>query len=146
METKGALFFARPHATRRVARSDTTAPNIDRLDAERRVRTPEAARTNAASGAITSRGTAHPRVVNGSNVKPRGPVAAPDAAAAMSKTAASRLNQNPPGQPARRPAPPMRCGRPTVEPRTPGRAAASRPPAKPRSGRRPRTPFLRPRT
>src|ERR1700674_3792382 len=146
METKGALFFARPHATRRVARSDTTAPNIDRLDAERRVRTPEAAMTNAASGAITSTGTAHPRVVNGSNVKPRGPVAAPDAAAAMSKTAASRLSESPPGRPARLRAPPLPGRRQTAEPRTPGRAAASRPPAKPRSGRRPRTPCLRPRT
>jgi hypothetical protein len=52
-----------------------------RLADDLRVRTLESANTNAVSGASKMRGTAHPRVVDGSNEKPVRRVA--DAAAKM---------------------------------------------------------------
>ena len=59
-------LFASPQPTSNVAASVTIAPSIAVFTDPRRVRTLETAMTNAASGAMTIRGTAQPRVVAGS--------------------------------------------------------------------------------
>src|SRR6267378_100035 len=124
---KGAAFFARPQPASRVAASVTEAPRSARLEAERRVRTPETAITNAARGAITRRGTAQPRVVKGSKLKPgRVPEAAPDACVRMPLAARNRFSEGPPGRPAQYPRPLLRARRPTAAQRPPAQAAASR--------------------
>ena len=102
MARKGVVLFARPHPTSRVASIEVTTPSIARFAADRRLRTLVIATTKAARGATTISGTAHGSVIEGSNVKPDGreaaPEAAPDAAEAMFAAARSRLSERSPGQ------------------------------------------------
>src|ERR1700674_741711 len=100
------------------------------LDADLRVRTPDSASTKAINGASSIRGTAHGRVLDGSNEKPRDPGAAPDAARTMLAAARSTFSESPRGPQARRPGRP----RPTRPPRA-GSRPLDRAPAGPKQSR-----------
>jgi hypothetical protein len=94
----GVVRFVSPQPTSKVANRDVTTPIIARFADDRRVRTLDRARMNAARGAMTISGTAHGRAVEGSNVKPDGrdPEAVPEAAVAIFAAASSRLSERSP--------------------------------------------------
>src|SRR5207245_1003472 len=126
--TNGVDLLVRTHVTRSVSKRVTTVPNIAIAEADLRVRMLERASRKDANGAMSSSGTAHPRVVDGSNVKPAlVPDAAPDAAARISASRAIRVSESPPGRRRRDPGRRARRRRWPATPRTPGLPGADLP-------------------
>src|SRR6267143_316677 len=128
MAWKGADLFASPQPTNSVASIEVTTPIIARFAEDRRVRTLETAITNAARGAMTMSGTAHPSVVVGSKLKPdgRAPEAVPEAAVAIFATTKSRFSEKSPAPRSRPREPPVRARQRPPVPPPPGRKRAAR--------------------
>src|SRR5712671_730528 len=127
MAWKGADLFASPQPTSSVASIEVTTPIIARFAEDRRVRTLDTAMTNAARGAMTISGTAHPSVVVGSKLKPDGrePEAVPEAAVAIYATTKSRFSEKSPDPRSPRRAPPVRARQQPRVPPPPGRRRAA---------------------